>query len=111
MAGSKRKEVRISKKFDKDIRDVYSYGEDTFGVTSAKSFIADIYGRVWTLDTMYLLHPECRHIQNKFKRYRNIILGSYLIIYRITDEYIEVLRILHSQTSISRIRKTREIRL
>jgi len=43
--------------------------------------------------------------------YRNIILDAHLIIYRITGEYIEVLDIIHSASSISKIRGVRKIRL
>ena len=75
-----------------------------FGSIAAKSFIADIYSRIWSLDLMYMLHVECRHLPTKDKRYRNIILGSYLIIYRITTESIEVLRIIHARSSIKKIK-------
>ena len=103
MAENGRKEVRVSAQFDLDIISLYKYGEELFGSFAAKSFIADIYSRVWSLDIMYLLHAECRHLPSKNKNYRNIILGSYLIIYRITNEYVDVLRILHSHSSIRKI--------
>jgi toxin ParE1/3/4 len=105
------KEVRLSEQFDLDIISVYSLGEELFGQSAAKSFIADIYSKVWSLDTNYLLHVECRHLPTKDKRYRNIILGSYLIIYKITDTTIDVLRILHSHSSINKIKLSRQIRL
>ena len=110
MAEGERKEVRISKQFDLDIVSVYSFGEEVFGAIAAKSFIADIYSRIWSLDSMYLLHVECRHLPTSDKRYRNIILGSYLIIYRITSERVEVLRILHSHSSIRKIRASRNLK-
>ncbi|MDA3799606.1 MAG: type II toxin-antitoxin system RelE/ParE family toxin [Kiritimatiellae bacterium] len=105
------KEVRLSEQFDLDIISVYSLGEELFGQSAAKSFIADVYSKVWSLDTNYLLHVECRHLPTKDKRYRNIILGSYLIIYKITDTTIDVLRILHSHSSINKIKLSRQIRL
>jgi len=51
---------------------------------------------VWNLDGQYLMFPEVRFLFTKNKKYRNIILGSYLIIYRIETEKVEVLRIFHS---------------
>lgn len=104
-----RKEVRVSEQFNLDINSLYTFGEEIFGSIAAKSFIADIYSRVWSLDKMYLLYAECRHLPTKNKRYRNIIIGSFLIIYRVTDKYIDVLRILHSNSSIRRIRTSRQI--
>jgi len=106
----KRKEVKVSRQFDLDIISVYTFGEEVFGTIAAKSFIADIYSRVWSLDYMYQLHPECRHLPTIDKRYRNIILGSYLIIYSISES-VEVLRILHSHSSIGKIRAVRRLNL
>jgi plasmid stabilization system protein ParE len=111
MAEIERKEVKISKQFDVDIISLYTFGEEVFGAIAAKSFIDDIYSRVWSLDSMYMLHLECRYLPTKDKRYRNIILGSYLIIYRITAERIDVLRILHSHSSIRKIKFSRQIKL
>jgi plasmid stabilization system protein ParE len=105
------KEVKVSEFFDIDITDVYSYGEETFGTMAAKSFIADIYSHVWSLDVSYLTYPECKHLTSKNKLYRNIILGSYLIIYRITAQRIEVLRILRAECSVKQIRSARSIKL
>jgi toxin ParE1/3/4 len=110
MAEIEKKEVRISEQFNHDIISLYTYGEEVFGAIAAKTFIADIYSRVWSLDNMYLLHSECRHLRTKNKIYHNIILGSYLIIYRITSEHVEVLRILHSHSSIRRIKSSRKIK-
>ena len=81
-----------------------------FGQAAARSFVADIYSRIWSLDEQYLLHPECRHLPTKNQRYRNIILASYLIIYRNTTECVEVLRILHGHSSIRKIKTSRSIK-
>ena len=104
------KEVKISEQFDRDIIALYIYGEEVFGTIAAKSFIADIYSRIRNLDHMYLLHAPCRHLPTKNKTYRNIILGSYLVIYRITTEQVEVLRILHAHSSIRKIKSSRRIK-
>ena len=104
-----RKEVRISEQFEFDAESLYIYGEEVFGTIAAKSFIADIYSRILSLDRMYLIHVECRHLPTKNKIYRNIILGSYLIIYRINSDYVEVLRILHAHSSIRKIKSSSHI--
>jgi toxin ParE1/3/4 len=111
MAEIERKEVRISEQFDHDIISIYRYGEDVFGPIAAKSFIDDLYSKVWSLENLYLLHVECRHLPTKNKIYRNIIIGSYLVIYRITTEHVEVLRILHSHSSIRKIKLSRNTKL
>lgn len=87
MVEIERKEVKISSQFDLDIIDVFSYGEATF------------------------MHPECRYLKSKNKIYRNIILGTYLIIYRITKSRIEVLRIIRSEVSIQKLKAVRKLKI
>ena len=108
MVEIEKKEVALSEVFDKDLIQVFEYGEETFGFTAAKIFIGEIYNYVWNLDSMYLSHPECRFLKTKNKIYRNIILGSYIIIYRITPARVEVLRIFNSRISIRKIRTVRK---
>lgn len=111
MVEFERKKVKVSKQYDIDITNIFEYGEETFGYSAAKIFIGDIYNFVWSLDNMYLSHPECRHLTTKSQMYRNIILGSYLIIYRITPTQIEVLKAISSLMSISEIRTARKIKI
>lgn len=107
MVEIQRKEVRVSEQFSKDIIDIYCFGEESFGTNAARSFIADIYGRIWGLDELYQLYPECRFLVTKSKKYRNIIIGTYLIIYKVTALTIDVLRIIHAHSSIRKIKKSR----
>lgn len=111
MAEIERKTVKVSAIFDTDIGEVFEYGEETFGYNTALSFVDEVYAQIWKLDTMYLVHPECRHLSTKSKKYRNILLGSYLIIYRIGDSQIEVLRIVCGYRSVSKIKAARKITL
>jgi len=111
MAEIKRKEVVFSIGFQEDIKNIFLYGEETFGSTAAKSFVSEIYMTAWNLDYQFSYHPECRYITTKGKIYRNIIIGSYLIIYRIKPERIEVLKAISSRNSISKIKSSRRIKL
>ena len=111
MVEQQAKTVRVSAIFETDISDVYVYGEETFGQKATKAFITDAYIRIYNLDMACLLYPECKYLKTNNKIYRNIILGSYLIIYRISANHIDVLRILRAECSIKRIRSTRSIKL
>lgn len=105
-----KKEVVTSTLFDFiDLPLIHEYGTETFGIKLADSFIHEIYSNLEALSKDYLLHPECRHIETKSKKYRNIILGAYLIIYRITETRIEVLRAFHGSRSPKTIIKTKKI--
>jgi plasmid stabilization system protein ParE len=112
MAANTRKKVVLSIDFQADIKTVFEYGEETFGFNAAKTFVSEIYMLVWNLDYQYLMFPEVRFLSSKSKKYRNIILGSYLIIYRIEAERVEVLRIFHSSQCILRnISQVKRIKL
>jgi len=86
---------------------VLTTAAQTFGLIAAKAFVAEVYMSIWGLDYQYNMHPECRFLTTKSKIYHNIIQGSYLIIYRITSERVEVLRVLNSRMSIKKIRGAR----
>lgn len=73
--------VVTSKPFDFiDLPSIHNYGKESFGLKLADAFVDEIYLNLNQLKNNYLLHPECRHLETKTKKYRNIILGSYLII-------------------------------
>ncbi len=107
---SQKLEVVISDMALISLEQVYEYGIETFAYTAATVFIDELIFRIEQLSINYLLHPECRHLPTKSKMYRNLIYGSYLVIYRINGNRIEVLNILHSSRSISTIKVTRRIK-
>jgi len=102
--------VIVSEQFHEDLKNIFRYGIETFGYKSALQFYENIERLVNNLETAYYMYPECRFLVTKSKIYRNIILESYLIIYRITTNRIEVLRAFHSSIcTSSRIRRVRKI--
>ena len=107
---AKQKEVVRSSFYLYDIQDIFEYGEATFGEKAAIYFYQEIKSIVKRLETEYLLHPECRHLETKTKIYRNIILGSYLIIYRIRTNKIEVLRAFHGSHSPKILKTVKKIK-
>ena len=109
--GISRKPVKVSVEFDIHSTHIYDYTLDTFGYFQAERYQDKIEKALETLHGFYLAYPECRHIPTKSRMYRNIILDAHLIIYRITDERIEVLDIIHSASSIGKIRGVRNVRL
>lgn len=106
----KERKVSLSSVFEEDIADIFDYGLETFGKNLADLFIATIYQHLNELPLLYLIHPECRHLETKTQIYRNIILGKYLIIYRIRANKIEILRALHGSQSPKVIKATKKIK-
>lgn len=94
-----------------DLQEIFEYGEVTFGEKAALIFYEELFSQIENLESQYYLHPECRHLVTKSKKYRNIILGSYLIIYRITNDRIEVLRAFHCSRSPKTIQRSKNIKI
>jgi len=84
----------------------------TFGQKAAIQFYENIDRIIYDLGFEYFMYPECRFLKTTNKIYRNIILESYLIIYRVTKTRIELLRIFHSSVcTTNRIKPIRGMRL
>jgi toxin ParE1/3/4 len=111
MEGEEERPVVYSRQYVSDTEQIYNYGLETFVETQAQNYENLIDKITSELALSYWMFPECRHILTKGRIYRNIILESHLIIYRIKLERIEVLRLIRSQSSISRIRSVRKIQI
>jgi toxin ParE1/3/4 len=111
MEEEKKLPVRVSREFNFDLNNIYIYGIETFGIRQAEHYENEIWKLVDGLSYNWPFFSECRHLTTKSKRYRWIILQSHLIIYRITDTEIQVLRIVHSHRSITKIKASRRIEL
>jgi plasmid stabilization system protein ParE len=105
------KPYAISDEFFDSQAEVYNYGAKKFGYFQAECYNQQIEKAIETLSIFYLAYPECRHLATKNRIYRNIILDAHLIIYRITDQRIEVLNIVHAASNIGKIRNTRKIHI
>ncbi|MDR3218107.1 MAG: type II toxin-antitoxin system RelE/ParE family toxin [Dysgonamonadaceae bacterium] len=97
--------------YEEHLIEILRWSIEKFGIMQAKKYFFTISHFVERLNIDYTCHPECRHLATKSRMYRNIILDAHLIIYRITDERIEVLDIFHSASSIRKIRGVRNIHL
>jgi len=106
-----RKPYVVSWEFNLSRENIYEYTLNIFGYFQAECYRQKIRKSLDTLSDFYLAYPECRHLATKSRIYRNIILDAHLIIYRITAKRIEVLDIIHSASSIGKIREARKIHL
>jgi len=97
--GVPEKPVVVSDQFKKSRQNVYVDGIELFGFYQAGLYLDKILEALNTLPIYYNVYPECRHIVTKSRMYRNIILDSHLIVYRITDCRIEVLDIIHAASA------------
>ena len=93
---TKKLPVIVSIQFQEDQKNIFLYGLTTFGQKAAIQFCKNIDRIIYDLSFEYFMYPEYRFLKTTNKMYRNIILESYLIIYRVTKTRIELLRIFHS---------------
>jgi plasmid stabilization system protein ParE len=106
------KPVIYSKEFIFDIDGVYEYGVVTFGERQAHQYEESIKNIIKRLNTDYYMYPECRFLKSKSWIYRNIIFESHIIIYRITADRIEVLRMFNSSyCKAANVRTAKKIKI
>ena len=87
-------------------------GIELFGFYQAGLYLDKILEALNTLPILLqCLPPNAAISKPKSRMYRNIILDSHLIVYRITDCRIEVLDIIHAASSMNRIKRTRRIKI
>jgi len=110
MEERKKLPVKVSEAFNLDLDDIFRYGIDTFGIRQAEIYENEIWKLIDGLSGNWPLFSECRHLPTKSKMYRWIVLETHLIIYRITDKEVQVLRIVNSRRSISKIKSSRSIK-
>ena len=103
--------VITSTEFQASVIHIVEEGIERFGHLQASRYLDAIEQSVVRLKTNYPYYPECRHLATQSRMYRNIIMDSHLIIYRITHERIEVLDIVHSASSMNRIKRVRNIHI
>lgn len=111
MEEEKKLPVKVSREFISDLDDIYQYCIETFGIRQAELYEKQIWKLVEGLEHNWAIFSECRHLPTKSKMYRWIILEAHLIIYRVTGSEVQVLRIIHSKRSVTKIRASRSIRL
>lgn len=70
-----RKVVR-SEQIAIDLADIFQYGLETFGRTTAETFLEEIIHSIHGLSFQYNLYPECRFLPTKSKKYRNIVMEN-----------------------------------
>ncbi|WP_082489379.1 type II toxin-antitoxin system RelE/ParE family toxin [Dyadobacter sp. Leaf189] len=105
------REVVFSKVAHENLEELYVYGMETFSYSSATDFLDELYAEILKLSSSHLHHPECRYLKTTSKKYRNLRFKNHLVIYRVSKTRIEVLTIIHSSRSVSKIKTARQIKI
>jgi toxin ParE1/3/4 len=83
-----------------DIAAVLQYSLDQWGAQQSEKYGDELYKAIENL----LLFPERgKSRPDIFDNARTLVLGKHVIYYRIDDQIITIVRVLHSRLDISRI--------
>ncbi len=104
------KEIIITEHALQTVRDEFEYLKETVSIDYAHKFRDDFPAQVETILPFYLKYSECRFLATSNKIYRNIIWGSYLIIFKILERKILVLGIFHTRQNSKKIKSFRRIK-
>ena len=86
------------------------YFEENFSFQYALKLETEFLTVVQSLSHFYLKYPECQNLPTKNKIYRCFAWRSYLIIYRIKSDLIEVLSLFHARQNPNKQKSLRRIK-
>lgn len=82
-----------------DLRDIWRYGADRWGLEQTETYGEKLLAAFDFLTENPKIGASIDHVRQGYRKHPT---GSHLIIYRITPECLEVMRILHKQADIER---------
>ena len=85
---------RLSSLAKQDLIEIAIYGDQNFGIEQSNHYRDRLKNRFELLAEQPLLFPAVDHI---YSGYRRSVCGKHSIYYRITDEVVEIMRILGQQ--------------
>lgn len=88
------KGYKINEAAAEDIEQLFDYGIDNFGVTSARSYVEGMTQRFADIAKHPLQYQAVEHIR---EGYRRSVYGRHSIYYRLNGDHVDIMRILRSQ--------------
>ena len=92
-------EYELSKKADDDLNDIYLFSYQRFGEAKADAYLLALERRFSLLAAQPGLGRRIDHIRAGYFRYQH---ASHSIFYRLTDNGIIVMRVLHRSMDVGR---------
>jgi toxin ParE1/3/4 len=88
----------LSPAAEADIDGIWEYTADTWSVEQADRYVMSIKQACASISTD---GRQGRPIPNVRKGYRKLSVGSHFVIFRLVDEYVDIVRVLHQRMDIS----------
>lgn len=85
---------KLSSAADKDFEQLFEYGIDNFGLTTAKSYVDGLIIKFQTIAENPLHYQAVDYIRSG---YRRSVYGKHAIYYMISNDCVDIMRILRSE--------------
>jgi toxin ParE1/3/4 len=90
---------RLSAEAEEDLGEIFDYTEQQFGSEQAATYLYELEASLLTL----LANPNAGRERNEIRAgLRSITPNSHVIFYRICDDHIRVVRVLHGSRDLPR---------
>jgi toxin ParE1/3/4 len=82
-----------------DLDEIWNYTADRWGLEQAETYIRQLWKDIQTVVDNPSLGQECADVRPGYRKYPS---GSHVLFYRLTDDGIDVVRILHERMDYER---------
>lgn len=89
----------LSPRAQSDVREIWAYSRDRWGDKQAETYVRQIQSGLRTLATNPRRGRPCDHIRAGYFRFS---VEQHVVFYRLTEEAIDVVRILHQRMDFDR---------
>lgn len=83
---------RLTKRAEQDLRSIGRYTQETWGILQRNSYLAKLDAAFHLLAQEPQRGRTCNDIRPEYYKYR---VGSHLVFYRQSAEFLDIIRILH----------------
>ncbi len=84
----------LSKEAEQDIAEIAEYTIAAFGIEQARQYRDGLIKTFVTLADSPLIGRDCGYIKSTYRRHVHI---SHVIYYRVQDDSVEIMRVLHGR--------------
>ena len=89
----------LSPRAKADLSEIWDYGADRWGADRATDYIRDIQRAIEHAAAHPLRGRACDEVR---AGYFKVSVGSHLLFYRLVDDVLDVVRVLHQRMDVSR---------
>jgi len=94
------KPVRLSQEADKDLEEIFDYTFQEFGLNQAIDYISGFDASFDNISQNPEIGRERTEIRENL---RSLIKGKHVIFYRVLNDYIRIVRILHGSQDLVKL--------